>query len=116
MPEYGDVLSKRINDIIDLYHSQASCVCFLGEGRGRQEEKEELVRFSKSAQQNGLKTCLYSGRDTSIEAWMNGFDYIRIGSYREELGALDSNTTNQRMYRKNANGEFEDITFLFWSE
>ena len=116
LPEYGDVLSKRISDMIDLYYSQASCVCFLGEGRGRQEEKEELVRFAESAQQKGLKTCLYSGRDSFIEEWMKGFDYIKIGSYQEELGALDSQTTNQHLYRKNTHGEFEDITFLFWCE
>ena len=115
-PDYGDVLSKRMSDIVALYHSQASCVCFLGEGRACNEEREELVWLAQFAQHNSLKTCLYSGRDTSIEAWMNGFDYIRIGSYREELGALDSKTTNQRMYRKNDHGEFEDITFLFWCE
>ena len=116
MPEYGDVLSKQMSDIIELYNSQASCVCFLGEGRERQEEREELVRFSKSAQQKGLKTCLYSGRDTFIEEWMKGFDYIKIGSYQEEFGALDSQSTNQRMYRKTDKGKFEDITFLFWCE
>ena len=116
LPDYGDVLSQQISDIIDLYLGQASCVCFLGEGRGEQEEIEELVLLAECSQQKGLKTCLYSGRDTFIEEWMKEFDYIKIGSYREELGALDSKTTNQRMYRKNDHGEFEDITFLFWSE
>ena len=116
LPEYGDVLSKRISDMIDLYYSQSTCVCFLGEGRGRQKEKEELVSLAKSAQQNCLKTCLYCGRDTFIEEWMKGFDYIKIGSYQEGLGALDCKTTNQRMYRKTDKGEFEDITFIFWCE
>ena len=36
-PDYGDVLSKRMSDIVALYHSQASCVCFLGEGRALPE-------------------------------------------------------------------------------
>ena len=115
-PDYGDVLSERMSDIVALYRNQASCVCFMGEGRGGQEERDELIRFAEYAHKRGLKTCLYSGRDTFIEAWMKGFDYIKIGSYQEALGALDSNTTNQRMYRKNANGEFEDITCMFRCE
>ena len=66
---YVDV-SQQISDIIDLYLGQASCVCFLGEGRGEQEEIEELVLLAECSQQKGLKTCLYSGRDTFIEEWM----------------------------------------------
>ena len=116
LPDYGEVLCIHLNEIVDLYLNQASCVCFLGEGRGEPEEINELVRFSKCSQQKGLRTCLYSGRDTFIEEWMNCFDYIKIGSYQEPLGSLDSYTTNQRMYRKNAHGKYEDITYLFWCE
>ncbi len=59
---------------------------------------------------------IYSGRDTVIEKWMHIFDYIKLGSYREELGTLDSVTTNQRMYRKNSHNNYEDITHLSWSK
>ena len=53
---------------------------------------------------------------------MENFDYIKIGSYREELGPLTSKTTNQRMYKieyvHNEDGsfsyEFKDITKKFW--
>lgn len=116
LPDYGDVLGKRLNDIISLYISQASCVCFLGEGKGCQEEIEELVKYAKYVHQKGLKTCLYSGRDTVIERWMSAFDYIKLGSYHEELGALDSKSTNQHLYRKSSNGDYEDITYMFWCE
>ena len=55
-------------------------------------------------------------RDTSIENWMYVFDYIKLGSYHEELGSLDSKTTNQRLYRKNDENKYEDITNRFWIE
>lgn len=114
LSDYGEKLCSSLTDIIEIYHSQASCVCFLGEGRGYQEEIEELVKYAKYVHQKRLRTCLYSGRDTVIERWMSVFDYIKLGSYREEFGALDSQSTNQRMYRKNAHGDYDDITCLFW--
>ena len=42
------------------------------------------------------------------------FDYIKVGPYISHLGGLKDRTTNQRLYRKAANGEFEDITSRFW--
>ena len=41
------------------------------------------------------------------------FDYIKLGPYLAHLGPLNSPTTNQRMYRKLADGSFEDITSRF---
>ena len=88
----------------------------MGEGKGLPQEKHEFVSYAEYAHEKGLKTCLYSGHDTVIEKWMHIFDYIKLGSYREELGTLDSVTTNQRMYRKNSHNNYEDITHLFWSK
>lgn len=113
MPDNGEVLSIYYADIVELYLEQASCVCFLGEGTGLAEEKEELVAYAEYAHAKKLKTCLYSGRDTFIETWMLIFDYIKLGSYREELGTLDSPTTNQCMYRKNSHNRYDDITHCF---
>ena len=41
------------------------------------------------------------------------FDYVKIGGYREELGGLNSRTTNQKLFRV-TNGTTEDITARFW--
>ena len=41
------------------------------------------------------------------------FDYIKIGPYIAERGGLDSPTTNQRMYKKQPDGHWEDITSAF---
>lgn len=110
---YGDLLSLNYENILDLYINQGTCVCFMGEGNGGKNEKEELVKYSSMAHERGLKTCLYSGRDINIESWMNCFDYIKLGSYQEHLGGLESQTTNQKMYKKQDN-KYLDITSLFW--
>ena len=114
LSDYGEWLYCHFADIVELYIQQATCVCFLGEGKGTQQEKEELTAYADYAHKNGLKTCLYAGRDTIIEPWMSVFDYIKLGRYRELYGSLDSPTTNQRMYRKTSTGDYEDITRLFW--
>lgn len=98
--DYGERLMDYYKDIIALYRKQATCVCFLGEGANTDVEHDELRIIVKHAQLQGLKTCLYSGRDVEAEAWMQMFDYIKLGSYIEELGGLESVTTNQIFLQK----------------
>ena len=116
LPDNGILLRPNIRNIVDLYRSQASCVCFLGEGSNSDQDRAELVYCAKYARSTGLKTCLYSGRDTEIEAWMDVFDYIKLGSYREEFGPLSLPMTNQRMYQRADVGDvgYIDITAQFW--
>ena len=60
-------------------------------------------------------TCISSGK-TIISPMVNkkDFDYIKIGPFIKHLGPLKKPTTNQRLYRQNETGTFEDITPLFW--
>lgn len=113
--DYGEPLSEHYNSIIDLYLRKASCVCFLGEGAGTYEEQNEFTDYVEYAHARGLKVCLYSGRDVGIESWMYQFDYLKLGSYKVDLGGLDSATTNQRLYRKDSD-RFIDITSVFWND
>lgn len=114
LEKYGEPLKKYFCDIIDLYKSQATCVCFLGEGDLSEESKNELLEYVKKIKLIGLKSCLYSGKDTKIEKWMQDFDYIKIGSYKKEFGTLYDLKTNQKMYQKTHIG-FKDITNKFWN-
>lgn len=116
LARYGDRLAEYFTDIVDLYFSQASCVCFLGEGGNTSEDLLELVSYARYVHAKGLKSCLYSGRDTDPEDWMAVFDYVKVGSYREELGPLNSCTTNQRFYKRMEDGTYEDITYVFQAE
>jgi anaerobic ribonucleoside-triphosphate reductase activating protein len=88
----------------------ASCVLFLG----GEWKKKDLVKKLKRARQMGFKTCLYTGIET-----LDGVDkeikdqlsYIKVGSYKEELGGLNSKRTNQKfinlMTGKVMNSEFQ---------
>ena len=110
---YGDPLYLHFVDIIEAYSPQATRVCFLGEGAGTIEEQQELVCYANCARSIGLRTGLYCGRDTEPEEWMSAFTYIKVGSYKEALGPLDSRMTNQRMYMK-GDGGYKDISSMFW--
>ena len=54
----------------------------------------------------------------------NWFDYIKLGHYDEDLGPLNSPTTNQKLFKlthKKLEGgtkciNFENITHLFWKK
>ena len=112
-PDYGIPLLDNIQSVTDLYLSRITCVCFMGEGNCSAESREELLSCVCIAKEKGLKCCLYSGRDTDIEAWMYNFDFIKLGSYRAEKGPIYEEGTNQRLYKKHGN-RFMDITERFW--
>ena len=65
----------------------------------------------------------YSGRqELSKNIYLGWFDYIKLGPYIEELGPLNSKTTNQRFYevskeidnKGNPTYKLVDITNKFW--
>ena len=114
-PANGEPLWEQLSNIIDLYYAQASCVCLLGEGNCTEEARKELTECAHYITKRGLKSCLYSGRDVPIEAWMACFDYVKVGSYKEKFGSLYNITTNQHFYEKRQ-GVFHDITHIFWSK
>ena len=98
--DYGERLMDYYKDIIELYRKQATCVCFLGEGANTDIEHNEFRLVVQYARLHGLKTCLYSGRDVGVEEWMQMFDYVKVGSYIEELGGLENRNTNQVFWQK----------------
>jgi len=113
--DYGGPLSENISDLVELYLTQITCLCFLGEGRNSQEERNELIKYSDYAHKKGLRTCLYPGRDTYIEEWMKTFDYIKTGAFDIKRGGLTEKSTNQLMFQKSG-GNYINITSKFWPE
>lgn len=91
-----------------------SCVCFMGGDK----EPWEVQRLAQFVKERGLKVAWYSGKqDLHEDIYMANFDYVKLGPYREELGPLNSKTTNQVMYKidRIANKPFVvDITARFW--
>lgn len=105
----GDYISDDLPLIINKYKDYITCVCFMG----GDQNLNELFELANIVHLYGLKCCLYSGDDDLQISKVNYFDYVKIGSYRQELGGLSSTQTNQKMYKKNIQGFFEDITYRF---
>lgn len=112
----GEILSDYFEQILDLYHEYTTCVCFMGEGDCSADSRMELLQYIRDVHSRGYKACLYSGRDTVIEDWMKPFDYVKLGSYKEEFGPLTNRTTNQKMWERLLDGSYTDITKLFWQD
>ena len=92
-------------------NSGISCIAFMG-GDSEPERINALASFVTNHYQ--LKVAWYSGRqELSKEIDLQNFDAIKLGSYKEEFGPLNSRTTNQRFY-KVSDGELINITSKFW--
>lgn len=91
-----------------------TCVSFMG-GDSDPKEVDHLASIVK--EYYSLKTAWYSGVQAlskDIHIW--NFSFIKLGPYIEELGPLNSKTTNQRMYEvvySKSRYELIDITYKF---
>lgn len=112
-----------------LANKGITCVAFMG---GDSDPKyinylAHKVKYGYHLDITGIRTAWYSGRqELSKCIELENFDYIKLGPYIEELGPLNSPTTNQRLYEVKMCKEIdelgnpiyglEDITNLFWKE
>ena len=102
----------ELNRLVSQYKTGITCVCFMG-GDAEPEEVSKLAQQVKSTY-SGMKVAWYSGKNELPEHFKADlFDYIKVGRYVAELGALDSVTTNQRMMKRLADGRVKDITEWF---
>ena len=108
----GDELTESVlSALLHVYGNAVSCICFMG-GDNSPEEVLKLAKFVKHFYK---KTAWYSGNAELYENALQCFDYIKLGKYVEELGGLNSPTTNQRFYRVE-NSTMIDITERFYKQ
>ena len=100
--------------LVDKYKGEITCVALMG-GDNDPGAVQQVLAEVKHHYGGTLKTGWYSGRQ-ELPADFNpaAFDYVKVGPYREALGALRDRTTNQRFYRVEADGTFTDLTHRFW--
>jgi len=92
----GEELTEEvITHLLSVYGSAITCVCFMG----GDQAPETVLHFAQHVRQYNKKTAWYSGKSEMYEHAPQFFDYIKTGDYREELGGLQSPTTNQRLYK-----------------
>ena len=105
--------TDAIDAFINEYGRNITCIAFMG-GDGDPKGVDMLAQYSHEEHPQ-YKVAWYSGRVRLTSAVnKSDFDYIKVGPYLKHLGPLKSTTTNQRLYRQNDTGEFEDITSRFW--
>ena len=114
---YSDNFIVHVDELIEK-SSGISCVSMMG-GDSDPCLVNVLASYIKYTYPK-LKVAWYSGRqELSKNIMLKNFDYIKLGPYIEELGPLNSKTTNQRMYKvveQNNNYELVDITDRFWKK
>lgn len=107
----GHVLNIDTFDaILKKYQKYITAVCFLGGDR-----ESSMINLLSHLEKNypDIKRGLYCGRTSISNEIESKLDYLKLGPYIKQYGALDSKETNQRMY-KIVDGEKIDMTSRFW--
>ena len=119
---HSSYLAEDIGEPLDLQHltnlidtnKGITCVCIMG-GDANPSEVDDIAQDIKEYYPE-LKVGWYSGRqELNKDIDIDNFDYIKLGPYMKDKGALDNVNTNQRFY-KVVNDELIDITSVFWKK
>ena len=99
-PSRGTSLTHELFEKTLLqYQGLISCVLFFG----GEWQQQHLIPLLALAQQHGLKTCLYTGKDRVSQRIRAHLDYLKTGRWEAQLGGLDDPRTNQRFWDLNNN-------------
>lgn len=93
--------------LLEKYKDMISCVLFMG---GEWHENE-LISKLRYANENGLKTCLYTGLDSVSSEIKNELTYLKTGPWMEDRGGLSSPSTNQ-LFRNIKTNEILNHLFI----
>ena len=122
----GDELTNDVLDELIEKNEGITCVLFMGEGN----DIQDILDLAVHVHLKGLKVGIYCGTFDVDERFWNVFDYLKLGEYIEELGPLNKETTNQRLYQfdmkwkvdeikngiKSEHMGWKDITYKFWKK
>lgn len=112
--DIGTCLTEQaLDQMIEGISKDITCVCFMG-GDVDPTRVNELARYIHR-KHPAFKVGWYSGRlrvPSAVDK--TDFDYIKIGPYIAHLGPLNKPTTNQRLYKRQPDNSFADITSRFW--
>ena len=68
---------------------------------GGEWEASELENLLDLCISQGIKTALYTGLDVIAPSILQRLTFLKTGSYRADLGGLDSLNTNQKLIEVN---------------
>ncbi len=107
----GEPMTEELlESLLNRYGAAITCVCFMG-GDAEPGLISERAIWIKEKYPH-LKTGWYSGRqEPPADFDINSLDYIKLGPYIAERGALKSPTTNQALYKILSDGSFIKCSF-----
>ena len=121
-PQVWDVNSKGLGKYLDRNSWHAfktlqngfSCVLFMGGDWNPYDLNKSILEASTALE---MPCALYSGQE--YEALRDSLDlrlfkYLKWGAYREDLGGLQSRTTNQQIWRLENGVPVEKLNHYFW--
>lgn len=104
----------RLQNLLDN-NKGITCLCLMG----GEHDIDSLIELFQYAYKR-VKTAWYCGLDLIPKdklGILQYLDFVKTGHYDQELGGLDSPSTNQRFYRieHQGNGDYyqHDLTYLF---
>lgn len=108
----GEPLTEEIlTRLLERYASLVTCICFMG-GDNEPWEVERLATYIHT--QVDLKVGWYSGKPELPPGFsLRPFQYLKVGSYIEQLGPLNERTTNQRLFMVEGE-QLTNLTARFW--
>lgn len=108
----GEPLTEVVmNELLGRYGSLVTCVCFMG-GDNDPLEVERLAAYIHT--QVALKVGWYSGKpELPPGLSLQPFQYLKVGSYIEQLGPLNHRTTNQKLFKVEGE-QLTNLTHKFW--
>jgi anaerobic ribonucleoside-triphosphate reductase activating protein len=83
---------RELEELLEKYKNYISCVVFMG----GEWFMDELIVMLKKIKEGGLKTCLYTGEEEIDDKIKENLDFLKTGRWINELGGLNSPTTNQK--------------------
>ena len=119
--DIGEELTFEVLDSLIKKNEGITCIAFMG-GDAEPATVNDLALHVKESYPS-IKTAWYSGRqELSKDIEIKNFNAIKLGPYIEELGPLNSTTTNQKFYEVlqvvDVEGKLyyglNDITYKFW--
>ncbi len=103
----GSLLTNEVyTKILNQYQNLATCVLFMG----GEWHPEELIAMLQLAKNKNYKTCLYTGEETISENLKSHLTFLKTGKWKQELGGLESRTTNQKFIEVPTN---QKLNYLF---
>ena len=117
--DIGEELNSHSLQELIKANEGITCICFMG-GDSNPQDIDSLAQWLKIY--FPYKVAWYSGRqELSSDINLQWFDFVKLGPYIEELGPLNSKTTNQKFYQvcnmtsidEEPRYELIDITYKF---